>query len=1026
MALDFGITQWPFTYGLAEGVDPHQTPPGTLLTAENVVWRQHGRLEKRFGSAALTTTVVGGGNVSAAKRLFNRAGELTLIDGASCFAYAPTFGGWKNLGKVPNVGLTWTTLVDTSGGVSSYDSAVSSGGVRVDAWTVGAVASVLFVQVVDAASGTRLVAPVRKVFGGVTGAIGVRVVTIGTTAIVLTNVDTNIVAFTVDLSTLMFSANTNLRTDFVMIDGGTGFDACVIGSNFVLAYTATGPLLKLYSYNASLTQQATGGITGETTGARAVSIDGSSGGVLYVGYVSGPTVGINRVKLAIANPTTLLQSVAPTTVETLTAGAFSGSVGLCQYDASSCVLAYYTNANTVGVSGRAMSYRISSTGVVDVNSERGTWSASPASRPFMSAGTCYMLVVTLGGSGERNTSVVEIEVTARVAAFTPHRLVGTVDVLLGGSSVDLSTPVPNVSAFGGTMTAPVAFLAGVYDLRQGLRLVTLSFGSTLPTDMYRSVLSGSESYSSGGILSALDGRSVFDYGFQSSPLMPTPNPTTGGSIVNGQYLYGGVLEYRSAAGVLHRSPTNTTLAAITLTGTLTKVLVTLSRFQLANKQTAATLFGVNTALPTAAVIYRSTINGPTYYRLWAGLYADQELEVATYPDTSSDSGPPGGGTLGARPAIYTTGGILDDYAPPGNVTMFGHVDRLWVLAGDLRTWWFSKAFQDDLGVAPGFHPNFRVTFDAAQTAGVGMDDRAIFFSATGIAYMQGLGPAPNGSNSDFGPATRIQTDAGCINARSIVSTPDGIMFQSARGLYLLSRGLEVVWIGRAMRNTLAAYPVITSAVLVASQNQVRFTCNSVDGLSGIVIVYDYVEKQWATARYTAGGTYGTPFADACMWNGTWTFVTPSGVVQSESTTTFLDNGEWVPMTLETAWVTGPSTQVSPSSGPLKFQSVRSMQLHGRSSSDHDLTVQVGFDSETAYVQTLTTPAQSAVTAVDDLEDWEVVIGTRRKCNAIRFRISDSTPSSGALGTGKGPSFDTMGLDLALKRGFGNTPANKKA
>ncbi len=307
-----------------------------------------------------------------------------------------------------------------------------------------------------------------------------------------------------------------------------------------------------------------------------------------------------------------------------------------------------------------------------------------------------------------------------------------------------------------------------------------------------------------------------------------------------------------------------------------------------------------------------------------------------------------------------------------------------------------------------------------------MDDKAIFFSASGIAYMLGLGPAPNGQNSDFSTPIKIQTDVGCTNARSVVSMPDGIMFLSDRGLYLLTRGFELVWIGRAVQDQLAAYPNVTSATLVAKQNQVRFTCNNAGSTAGITLVFDYVEKQWSTFRHlqsTSGGL-GVAIADACMWNGAWTFVTPAGLVYTESTATYLDNATWVFLTLETAWITGPGSQTSPSAGPLKFQSVRSLQTHGTSYTDHDLTVQVGFDDVVAYQQSVTFPGQSAVTAVG-IEECEVTIGTRRKCGSIRFKITDATPTVGTVGTGRGPSFDMMGLEVGIKRGFTTNPATKK-
>ncbi len=352
-----------------------------------------------------------------------------------------------------------------------------------------------------------------------------------------------------------------------------------------------------------------------------------------------------------------------------------------------------------------------------------------------------------------------------------------------------------------------------------------------------------------------------------------------------------------------------------------------------------------------------------------------------------------------------------------------HADRLWVLTGDRKTWWYSKAFQDDLGTAPGFHPNLRLAFNDLQTAALSLDDKGVFYSANGVKYLLGIGPTPNGLNSDFqGPFT-IQSDVGCINARSLVATPDGHMFLSSRGIYLLTRGLELFWIGRQVQDQIAAFPVITSAVLVAKQNQVRFTCNTADGASGIVLVFDYVEKQWSTFRYLqseAGGP-GAAIADAFMWNGAWTCVTPAGQVWVESSTAYLDSGAWVYLTLETAW--------NSAAGPLGYQSVRNFGLGGVSYSNHDLAISVGFDGEESYDQGPEAfEAGSDVTAIGPLEHCSISINDRRKCSSIRFKVTDAPPTDPGtfpLGNGRGAAFDTMLIEVGLMRGPRRTSETRK-
>ncbi len=1033
--LDFQLQQIPFRFGLSEGTDPHQVPPGTLTTAENVAWKQSGRVEKRFGVAApLVRTLVDGGTaIASATRLFTRGSELCLIDGASLYAYAPTLAKWRNVGRVPNVGMTWATVSNQVSGCQRPDSAISAAGQRIDAWTTGDGAvganGALFVQVTDVTSGALQLAPTQLA----SSLIGnVRVVVIGTTAIVVANTSAVVKAWTVDLSTLVVSAPTTLRSDVAFIATGVGayasFDAIAVGTNFIVAYTATGPLLKLYSYNASLVQQATGGITGEANGAAMVSIDGVSGEGLYVFYQSGEVAGVSMLRLALANVSTLAQTVAPSTIETLAAATEARSVGVCRYDASNCIVAY----TAPGVGGtemwRATTYKVSNAALITASSERGTFGNYMLSAPFMFGGSCYMLLsdgVVGGGRSDINSCLVEVEVTARVSPFTPHRLVGLIDPLVGGL-VPYGTTLAKASSVSATsVTIPLPFqeVTNPSYVRQGLRILSLTLGASLPADMWRITGAGQEAFIYAGILSAYDGRAAFDYGFLRSPTIYSATASNGtGNMVAGTYLYGVVLEYRSATGLLYRSPPDTS-GTVTFAAPSDTVVVTSQCYNLGNKQTIATLFGSSSALPTLHAWYRTVVNGTVYQRRTLEptdtvTYVDQLTENVSFTDLAADAAVGGSANgMASRPAMYTTGGILDDYTPPGGVTTFQHRQRLWALTGDQKTWWYSKSFQDDLGVAPGFHPDFRISFAETQSCGIGMDDKHIFFSATGVAYMQGDGPAPNGANSDYIAPSQIQSDVGCTSPRSLVSTPDGIMFLSARGICLLTRGLEIVWLGRPIKDTLAAYPTVTSAVLVAKHSEVRFTCTTTAGTTGIVLVYNYVEKQWSTSKYHDGTTYGCAIADACIHNGAWTFVTPAGLVFSESTTSYLDNATYVPMTLETAWIAA--------AGPLAFQSVRTFALHGQSFTNHDLTVSVGFDSDTSYPQVASFAAQSTVTTVG-VEECEVIIGTRRKCQTIRFKVVDATPTTGAVSTGRGPAFDMMGLEVGVKRGFAGLPATKRA
>lgn len=1050
--LDFVLTQSPLRFGLAEGVDPHHAPFGSLSTAENVVWRKSGRAEKRYGTRKLPRTIsVIGTPITAAARLVVRDRELALVDYEKLYSWSPALNAWRDMGRVPNIGLTWSTILDSADSVDATDIALSSGGLLVHAWTtVGSSSSAggrLRVQVIDRATGQVVMSPTR--LGTLTNCRGVRVIIDGTTAIIITHASPNIVAFTVDLTTLFTGASANLRTDAV----GNAFDAIQVGSLFVICYVSTGPVIRLASFDTALVQQTSGTITGETLGAESLGIERAAG-VIAVAY-SRNNAGTRDVRFAASDETTLVQSTAPVTLES--DAGIAWALAVRSIGANFLALAFTRNvAGGVPIDStiRTTTYRITTTGSFTTQSRRTTYGAALRCRPFMMGNLCYALVSdaamailgTVQSPQSYESYLVEVDtnVVTLPPNHQPHPYVGKVDHLIAGFPSEF-TPSNAAVVSSTELVLPSVFYAELprrltSNFRQGIRLVSITRTTSLPRDHWRTVAYGGEAYSAGSVLTGYDGRRVFDYVFARPPWFHSLTPAAaGGSMAGGatpstgNYLYGAHCEWISAAGVKHRSatvntpvPVNIQLAAGVTTGQVTLVF---GGVNVGMRLSMPNASGESPVVPVLLAIYRSTMDGLNYHRLtyeplFNVLLVDQSAPLQTFVDTRNDSAIDANAVaLSVRPVIYTSGGILDDEQPPAATTIALHKQRLWMVDGTQRQIWFSKSFLDDAGTAPGFSTDLRILVEANVTAMATMDDRLIVFARDEIWYLLGDGPAPNGQNSNLEGPIRIQSDVGCIDPRSVVETPDGVMFQSSRGLYLLTRGLELAWIGRDVKDVLEAYPRITSAVLVPRHNQVRITANNVAGSEGVVLVYDYVEKQWATSRYydATFEVASTPIADAVVWNDAWTFVTPTGTVYIEDETTRLDDGtQWVPMTIETTW--------NSAAGPLGFISARKFSIRGASLGNHNLTISCGFDSDPSYPQTRTFAGGSSVTSIGPLEDCEITIGTRRKCRAIRFKIQDAPPTDSVtypVGIGAGPRFDTFAIELGVKKGLAGVAAKKK-
>lgn len=257
-------------------------------------------------------------------------------------------------------------------------------------------------------------------------------------------------------------------------------------------------------------------------------------------------------------------------------------------------------------------------------------------------------------------------------------------------------------------------------------------------------------------------------------------------------------------------------------------------------------------------IYRTTLDGSVYFLAdtipTEGPSVVEVLWPATTSDLITDA------ALQSGTYIYTTGGVLPNINPPAFLLQESHNGRIVGADETLEQLWLSQPFSP--GLAIGFSGSLVVPFaDGGKVTAVrSMDGQLFVFKATSIWLMSGTnGPGLTGQGSDWSVPRKISTNVGAAGPAGMVLTDVGLFFQSPSGIYLLGRDQSVVFVGKNVVDTLATYPTITSATLVPSATQVRFTCTN--GESGATIVYDYLLKQWTTHVYP---WITTPIAAACI------------------------------------------------------------------------------------------------------------------------------------------------------------------
>ncbi len=1029
------IIQFPLSRGLAEDDNAKNKPLASLKSGVNIRWPKAGVVGKRFGTEEIST------GVSDPKRFVARGPELSLVDGTTL----KTLGAddtWSGSQRVPEAMLTWQTIMDDNTGVASADVALS-GDYVILVWVTGDPtcrpenalrpedAGTTFLQIQHRVTGDMVYGPV--LVG--TDVVHARIVVVGGYAIAIyVNMSGEIRTHSVNLTTFATAATQTLLLDSRTDSSHRGrIDAILLSSGKVLiAYEITGTnVLRLarYSHSAgSLSVDTSASLTDGIITAISLVEDTTAGRVyvLYGHRYNSPHS--FRVRLRAVN-SSLADVLSPVTIQNdyhaqrVTAKLISTGSILCGWAG--------VDQATVGTAAPSFETGVFDNAGTEATKHRRSAAVGILSQVF-TMGARYYVVASdwaynhenfLSGTDiERIPSMssylLEVETSSHglSADFPPHRYAGKIDHDISGIfQFGLVPAVPAVDS--NTVLALVPFLATAaqapFNWRCGLRLVAATVDADDMPDPWASSTVGQETYIVGSFLQAWDGRTTFDVSMRApqGSMVSAANANGGGLLQVGTYIYQFGSSYRSGAGVLHRGPLSVQLSE-DVSSANSSMEWLLSPQSIDCKQTTATGFALESAGEVMRDVYRSEANGSVVYELswaprWNTFPNDPTSLLNTYIDLRDDAQIIDGAAyeISTRPQPYTSSGELEDVQPPASYTRLFHLGRLFIVTGGRREIWYAKDVKENPGIAPGFSQDMRELYEQDITALASMDEKRIVFWERGIWYVVGDGPTVAGTDNRFSSPQVIQSDVGCTNPRSVVSTPMGVLFQSDENLYLLTRGLTVDWIGKDAQDTVAAYPLITSAVLVAHEGEVRFTCNTSDGTEGVMLVFDYTRGTWTTRDYG-----GASLRDAILHDGDYYFATDADVFR-ELTTTHLDSGSFVASTVELESIVP--------SGPIGWQRVRIAKLLGQSLSNHGMTVSIGRDFATTYEQSETFAAGSSPTATGAHARCEVLLTVQRR-QAVQLKFTDAAPSNTTLyplGNGAGFQFEGVALLVVPKDGL---------
>jgi hypothetical protein len=436
----------------------------------------------------------------------------------------------------------------------------------------------------------------------------------------------------------------------------------------------------------------------------------------------------------------------------------------------------------------------------------------------------------------------------------------------------------------------------------------------------------------GGILAMYDGVGVYEHGFHVYPDSVAAFHAPGGNSSAGSYQVCAVYEWMDNFGNVYQSSPSP-VVPVNPDATGESVVPAGSQFQY-NVPTYC--LGSNKK-PISIVIYRTVANQSVFYRVTsisAPLLNITTGPMVTFSEMIADDVLSANAQLLSNPlnSMAEVPALACD--APRFIARYRN--RAVVIPAEAPgQWLFSKSVMPAVPIE--FNP--QQFFNPVQgggtplNCGIEMDDKLILFSENGIYWTTGDGPAPNGTGNDYGNAFTVPSDVGCSNPRSLVLTPKGIMFQSAKGVYLLGRDLSVQYIGASVErfNSLQ----VTSATLIQNGRRVVFTMARSAPNVNMALVYDYFVEKWSVWT-----NYGA--VDALAFGGLLTHLLADGRVYQETPGLYGDDGARVLIKLRTSWLSF--------AGLSGFQRVWRFILRGSYRGTHKLQISVAFNDNPAPKQ----------------------------------------------------------------------------
>lgn len=1011
MPLTKQTVQFNFAQGVDSLVDPKQLPVGKFTSLQNTTFVKAeglGQLNKRYGFDTI-------GSFSNAGFLTSFKGGLVGVGESSMFVYSNSISA--NVGYIQPLSLSVLPLNRSFDYPSAVDSTRSPNGLiayvyRKTDYTSNNSPTFLsgsfLYCVVDGYSGQQLIPPTAmpappsgtQVYPAKIFSLNGKFVitydgTVGSYSAAISTLN----YFTIDQSTLSASAPQVFTANYRNASSASiqvAHDGFVANSTLFLSAAGSASVQAGTINSAFVASAMTNIATGTPPDMVSVTVDTSSATTVFTSWA----VYKDNVFRTIATDQSFVQrwgtkvttasSAFNTDIVNLTSASLNGNARVfaeigVQYQ-------YATSIPFNGVISAPFTTTGSTSGPNLVYNSLGL-----ASKAFtISSQICflsmyygpqqstYFLVAT---SGTSNNIIGKMAYGNAYAQYnlpaTPNYVLNLPSASVVGSSAQIAyletitiQDINKAAAVTGSNTS-------IYST-PGINVSTWTFG----TDKLQSAEIEKNLHVNGGFLWMYDGTTPVEHNFHLYPdnLRMAVTPGAGGRMAPQLYNYQVVYRWQDAQGNIHRSAPSVPLAYTASSGTgsasLNIPIAWLTAKPLIN--------------PITVDVYRWSQAQQVFYKLptvnpqTAGVRGNQ---ANILPDVWSDS------DIQGQEIIYTNGGVLENIGLPAVNGLALFDSRAWAIsAEDENVLFFGKpgvqsqpAEMSDLLTYYVPDSVSGVPVPGGAKAIYGMDDKLLIFKRNAIMYINGQGPDATGAQNGYSQPILISNGIGCTNPNSLVLTPNGVMFQSDKGIWQVGRDLTMNFIGKDVQKY-SECPV-KAAMIVPGTNEARFTLGS----SGQTLVYDYIVGQWEEQA-------DVPGIAASVYKDTQAILHPDYRVSIQSKSGYADNGTPTVMRFTTGWLNLAGLQ--------GYQRVYDAYLLGKFSSPHTYTIGVAYDYNPEIVQTATINPTNSIGSGSQIEQWEINF-KRQQCQSVQLTFTEISSSS----AGAGLSLSGVKIVYGAKKGY---------